>query len=78
MAENTKKIFKLKDFRDFEVVEDKSKAEYIQILDTKGVNTVMRIEKGSIDETLSNVLKYYYNFHEILDIRYLKYKTSSL
>ena len=76
MTENTKKIFKFKDFRDFEEIEDKSKAEYIQILDTKGVNyTVMRIEKGNIDETLSNVLKYCYNVHEILDIQYLKFKT---
>ena len=76
MTENTKKIFKFKDFNDFEVVEDKSKAEYIQILDTKGVNTVKRIEKRSIGETLRNVLKYYYNFHEILVIRYLRFKTS--
>ena len=76
MTENTKKILKSKDFCDFEVVEDKSKAEYIQILDTKGVNTVMRIEKGSIDETLRNVLKHYHNFYEILDIRYFKFKMS--
>ena len=63
-----------KDFRAFEVVEDKSKAKYIQIFDTKGVNTVMRIEKGSIGETLSNVLKYCCNVHDILNIRYLKIK----
>ena len=51
MTKNTKKNFKFKDFHEFEVVEDKTKAEYIQILDTKGKNCVMQTKKGSIDET---------------------------
>ena len=74
MTENAKKIFKFKVFPDFEVDEDKSNAEYIQILDAEGSNTVMQIEKRSINETFKTILKYYYNPYEILNFRYLKVK----
>ena len=70
MTENTKKIFKFKDFCDFEVVEYKSKAKYIQILSTKGENSVIRID-GSIGDTYACIFEYYYRLEEILNACFL-------
>ena len=65
---------KFKDFRGYQVTEDEEKAEFIQVLDYRGKNAVIRID-GSIGETYADIFQYYYRPGEILDTRYLIFVT---